>query len=187
MLALLTARVPAWLRFLAAVLAGLLPPRGPSAVDQVLHEFCFLAAGMWVGTHIYRMERMRAGPAALGFVLLVAFQTAMIYVFGAAALWRWIYIVLGLTGTAGLFLLAKLLDKHQIGDGIAWIGRASLAVFLLSAFAQGATREILLRVFHTREFWLQLFLPTLFAIALPALAWHQQDRWRIGWLFRWPL
>jgi fucose 4-O-acetylase-like acetyltransferase len=187
MLALLTARVPAWLRFLAAVLAGLLPPRGPFAVNQVLHEFCFLAAGMWVGTHIYRLERMRTAPAALGFVLLVAFQTAMIYVFGAAALWRWIYIVLGLTGTAGLILLAKLLDKHQTGDGIAWIGRASLAVFLLSAFAQGATREIMLRVFHTREFWLQLFLPTLFAIVLPALAWHQQDRWRIGWLFRWPL
>lgn len=186
MLALLTARVPPWLRFLAAVLAGLLPPRWPFAVNQLLHEFCFLAAGMWVGTHIYRLERMRATPAALGFMFLAAFQAAMIYFFGAAALWRWIYIVLGLTGTAGLFLLAKVLDKHQIGDGIAWIGRASLAVFLLSAFAQGATREILLRVFHTREFWLQLLLPTLFAIVLPAIAWHQQDRWRMGWLFRWP-
>jgi fucose 4-O-acetylase-like acetyltransferase len=186
MLALMTARVPAWLRFLAAVLAGLLPPPGPSSLNQVLHEFCFLAAGMWVGTHIFRLERMRAAPTALGFVVLAAFQSAMIYAFGAAALWRWIYIVLGLTGTAGLFLLAKLLDKHQIGNGIAWIGRASLAVFLLSAFAQGATREVLLRVFHTREFWLQLLLPTLLAIVLPAIAWHQQDRWRIGWLFRWP-
>lgn len=186
MLALIAARVPAWLRFLVAVIAGLLPPHRPTFVDQVLHEFCFLVAGMWVGTRVYRLERMRAVPAALGFIVLAAFQTTMIYVFGAAALWRWIYIVLGLTGTAGLFLLAKLLDKHRIGDGIAWVGRASLAVFLLSAFAQGATREILLRVFHTREFWLQLLLPTLFAIVLPAIAWHQQDRWRIGWLFRWP-
>jgi fucose 4-O-acetylase-like acetyltransferase len=187
MLALITARVPAWLRFLLAVLAGLLPPRGLFFVNQVLHEFCFLAAGMWVGTHICRLEQMRAAPAALGFVLLAAFQTAMIYVFGYAALWQWIYIVLGLTGTAGLFLLAKLLDKNKAGSGIAWVGRASLAVFLLSAFAQGATREILLRVFHTREFWLQLLLPTLFATILPAIVWYQQDRWRIGWLFRWPL
>jgi fucose 4-O-acetylase-like acetyltransferase len=187
MLALITARVPAWLRFLLAVLAGLLPPHGLFFVNQVLHEFCFLAAGMWVGTHICRLEQMRAAPAALGFVLLAAFQTAMIYVFGYAALWQWIYIVLGLTGTAGLFLLAKLLDKNKAGSGIAWVGRASLAVFLLSAFAQGATREILLRVFHTREFWLQLLLPTLFATILPAIVWYQQDRWRIGWLFRWPL
>jgi fucose 4-O-acetylase-like acetyltransferase len=186
MLALMTARVPAWLRFLTAVLAGLLPPHGPFFVNQLLREFSFLAAGMWVGTHIYRVERMRAAPVVLGFVVLAAFQTAMTYVLGPAALWQWTYILLGLTGTAGLFLLAKLLDKHRVGDGIAWIGRASLAVFLLSAFAQGAMREVLLRVFHTREFWLQLLLPTLFAIVLPAIAWHQQDRWRIGWLFRWP-
>jgi peptidoglycan/LPS O-acetylase OafA/YrhL len=152
----------------------------------VLREFCFLAAGMWVGTGIFRLEQMRVTTAALGFVLLAVFQTAMIYVYGPPALWRWIYIVLGLTGTAGLFMLAKLLDKHRLGHGIAWIGRGSLAVFLLSAFAQGATREVLLRVFHTREFWLQLLLPTLFATILPAIVWHQQDRWRIGWLFRWP-
>jgi peptidoglycan/LPS O-acetylase OafA/YrhL len=186
MLALMTARVPAWLRFLAAALVGLIPPFGPSFVNQVLHEFCFLAAGMWIGTHIYRLEQMRAVTAALSFVLVAAFQTAVVYVYGPSALWRWIYIVLGLTGTAGLFLLAKLLDRHQIGNGIAWVGRASLAVFLLSAFAHGATREVLLRVFHTQEFWLQLLLPTLLATLLPAIVWHQQDRWRIGWLFRWP-
>ncbi len=186
MLALVTARVPAWLRFLAAVLAALLPLHGPSFVHQLLHEFCFLAAGMWVGTHIFRMERMRAAPAALGFVLLAAFQAAMVYTLGAAALFLWPYIVFGLTGTAGLFLLAKLLDRHPIGNAIAWVGRASLAVFLLSAFAQGATREVVPRVFHTREFWLQLLVPTLFATVLPAIVWHQQDRWRIGWLFRWP-
>ncbi|MCU1248101.1 MAG: acyltransferase [Edaphobacter sp.] len=186
MVALMTARVPAWLRFLVAMLVALLPPHGPFFVNQLLHEFCFLAGGMWVGTHIFRLERMRATSAALDFVLLAAFQTAMIYALGAAALWEWPYIILGLTGTAGLFLLAKLLDRHRVGNGIAWVGRASLAVFLLSAYVQGATREVLLRVFHTREFWLQLFLPTLFAILLPAIAWHQQDRWRIGWLFRWP-
>jgi hypothetical protein len=187
MLALMTARLPAWLRFLAAVLVWLIRPQEPSIVTQVLHEFSFLAAGMWIGTRIFRLEQMRAMPAALSFVLLAAFQTAMIYVYGPPALWRWFYIVLGLTGTAGLFMLAKLLDRHQIGHGIAWIGRGSLAVFLLSAFAQGATREVLLRVFHTHEFWLQLLLPTVFATILPAIVWYQQDRWRIGWLFRWPL
>ena len=106
--------------------------------------------------------------------------------YGSARLGRWLYIIFGLTGTAGLFLLAKLLDKHRFGDGLAWVGRASLAVFLLSAFAQGAAREILLRVFHTREFWLQLLLPTLFAAILPAIVWYQQDRWRVSWLFQWP-
>jgi peptidoglycan/LPS O-acetylase OafA/YrhL len=141
---------------------------------------------MWVGTRIHRVERIGAIPAALGLVLLAAFQVAMVSVYKEAVLWLWIYIVLGLTGTAGVFLLARLLDKHLLGDSIAWVGRASLAVFLLSAFAQGAAREILLRVFHTREFWLQLLVPTLFATLLPAIVWHQQERWRLRWLFRWP-
>ena len=137
---------------------------------------------MWVGTRIYRMERMRTGTAALGFVLLAAFQTAMVYIYGASVLWRWTLYRPWTDRDGGLFLLAKLLDKHRFGDGLAWVGRASLAVFLLSAFAQGATREVLLRVFHTHEFWLQLLLPTFFATLLPAIVWHQQDRWRVGWL-----
>jgi fucose 4-O-acetylase-like acetyltransferase len=187
MLALATARLPAWLRFLVAVLAALIPRFGPvESVAQVLHEFCFLAAGMWVGSRIFSLELMRAATAALSFVLLAAFQVAMVLVYGPDALRRWIYIVLGLTGTAGLFMLAKLLDKNRLGNGIAWVGRASLAVFLLSSFAQGATREVLLRVFHTQEFWPHLLLPTLCATLLPAIVWHQQDRWHLGWLFRWP-
>jgi fucose 4-O-acetylase-like acetyltransferase len=186
MLALVTARVPAWLRFVAAALMGLTPHFGPPIINDVLHDFCFLAAGMWVGTNIYQVERTSVAAAALGLAVLAAFQAAVVYVYGAAVLGQWTYIVVGLTGTAGLFLLAKLLDRHRFGDGVAWVGRASLAVFLLSAFAQGATREVLLRVFHTREFWPQLLLPTLIAVLLPAIVWYQQDRWRVGWLFRWP-
>jgi peptidoglycan/LPS O-acetylase OafA/YrhL len=184
MVALLTVRVPHWLRFVLAALVGMTPAFGPPLTNQVLREFCFLAAGMWVGTRIYRLERMRAGTAALGFVALAAFQVAMICFYGAPTALT--YIELGMTGTAGLFLLAKVLDKHSVGSGLAWVGRASLAVFLLSPFAQGATREILLRAFHTNEFWLQLLLPTFFATLLPAIVWHQQDRWRVRWLFQWP-
>jgi fucose 4-O-acetylase-like acetyltransferase len=187
MLALMMARTPAWLRFLAAALVGMTPAFGPPIINDVLHEFCFLAAGMWFGTRISRLERMGAGAAATGFILLAMFQAAAVYFFGALVLGRWMYIVFGLTGMAGLFLLAKLLDKHRFGDSLAWIGRASLAVFLLSAFAQGTTREVLLRIFHTREFWLQLLLPMLFATLLPAIVWYQQDRWRLSWLFQWPV
>ena len=186
MLALLTVRVPAWLRFLVAALVGMSAPLAIPGVSEVLHEFCFLAAGMWVGHHIDSLEQIRLSTAAVGFVVLAALQAIVVYIFGVSVLGRWIYIPAGLTGVAGLFLLAKLLDKHWIGDGLVWVGRASLAVFLLSAFAQGATREVLLRVFHTHEFRWQLLPPTLCAILLPALVWYQQDRWHIGWLFRWP-
>lgn len=186
MLALVTVRVPAWLRFLVAALVGMTAPLAIPGVSEVLHEFCFLAAGMWVGHHIYSLEQIRLSTAAVGFVVLAALQAIVVYIFGVSLLGRWIYIEAGLTGVAGLFLLAKLLDKHWIGDGLVWVGRASLAVFLLSAFAQGATREVLLRVFHTHEFRSQLLWPTLCATLLPAIVWYQQDRWHIGSLFRWP-
>jgi fucose 4-O-acetylase-like acetyltransferase len=186
MLALVTVKAPAWLRFLVAALVGMTIPLPIPGVSEVLREFCFMAAGMWVGHRIYGLEQMRLSTAAVGFVVLAALQVVAVYIFGVSVLGRWVYIEAGLTGVAGLFLLAKLLDKHWIGDGLAWVGRASLAVFLLSAFAQGATREVLLRVFHTHEFWLQLLLPTLFATLLPAIVWYRQERWHIGWLFRWP-
>lgn len=183
MLALLTIRIPDWLRFLIAAAIGITPPFGPPLTNQVLREFCFMAAGMWVGTRILRIERLPI-PAALGFALIAAFQTAMVYFFGPAT--RWTYIGLGLTGTGGLLLIATLLGKSRAGRALAWIGRASLAIFLLSALAQGATRQVLLDVFHSREFWLQLLLPTALATLLPAIAWYQQRRWRLSWLFYWP-
>jgi fucose 4-O-acetylase-like acetyltransferase len=186
MLALVTVRIPAWVRFLIAALVGMTVPLAIPGVSEVLHEFCFLAAGMWLGHRIYGIEKMRLSTAATGFVILAVFQTVVIRILGVSVLGRWIYIEAGLIGVAGLFLLAKLLDGHWSGNRLVWVGRASLAVFLLSAFAQGAIREVLLRVFHTHEFWLQLLLPTLFATLLPAIVWYQQDRWHIGWLFRWP-
>jgi fucose 4-O-acetylase-like acetyltransferase len=184
MLALLTISLPDWLRFLLAVAIGLTPAFGPPLTNQVLHEFCFLAAGMWFGTRVYRMDIISPVPAAYGFALLAAFQIVMIYLFGPAT--RWSYIGLGLTGTAGLLLLASLLEKHRTGDALTWIGRASLAIFLLSAFAQGGTRVALESVFHTHNFWLQLLLPTTFATLLPAIVSYHQKRWGLSWLFHWP-
>ncbi len=184
MIALLTIRVPNWLRFVVAALVGMTPAFGPPLTNQVLREFCFLAAGMWVGMRIYRLEQARVVTAAAGFAVLAAFQVVVIYFFGQPT--QWTYIELGLTGIAGLFLLARVLDKHALGNALAWFGRASLAIFLLSEFGQGFGREVLLRVFHTKELWLQLFVPTLLATVLPAIVWYQQDRWHLRWLFQWP-
>jgi hypothetical protein len=115
---------------------------------------------------------------------MAAFQFAATYRYGYPN--RWTYIGLGLTGTAALLLLARVLENHRIGEALVWVGRASLAIFLLSAFAQGATRVVLSSLFHTNNVWLHLLLPTAFATLLPAIVWYQQDRWRLGWLFHWP-
>ena len=184
MLALATVRLPDWLRFLVAAGVGMTPAFGPPLTNQVLREFCFMAAGMWVGAGVFWLERVPRIAAALGLIVLAVFQVGAIYFYGAAG--RWTYIVLGLSGTAGLFLLAKLVERMHLGNALAWVGRASLAIFLLSAFGQGAARSVLIGAFHTHEFWLQLLLPTVFAVLIPAIVWYQQRQWHLEWLFYWP-
>jgi hypothetical protein len=60
----------------------------------------------------------------------VGAKPTVLLVTGPAALSQWPYVMLGLTGTAGLLLLAKLLDNFPPGELLAWVGRASLAIFL---------------------------------------------------------
>src|ERR1700679_3099624 len=73
-LALLTITLPDWLRFVVAAAIGIPPAFGPPLTNQVLREFCFLAAGMWLGTRVYHLERVRASTAALGFFVLAVLQ-----------------------------------------------------------------------------------------------------------------
>jgi fucose 4-O-acetylase-like acetyltransferase len=185
MLAVATRRVPDWLRFAVAVAVAMLTPAyGPVLIYRVGQEFCFVAAGMWVGRRIFAVQTMRPYIAATGFLVIAALQAAVVYRFIRFP--QWAAVILGLTGTAGLLFLCRLLDHTRFGNGWAWLGRASLGIFLLSAFAQGAMRELLLRVGHTHELWLQLLLPTAVATIIPAIIWHNQERWHIGWLFHWP-
>src|SRR5271170_1098027 len=110
LLALLTVRVPNWLRFLFAVVAGVSPIYGSYITERVLREFCFVAAGMWVGNQIFRLERVPKWMAAVGFVLTAAFQFTATSLYGYPN--RWTYIGLGLTGAAALLLLARVLENH---------------------------------------------------------------------------
>src|ERR1700761_1274280 len=184
MVALLTAQLPNWLRFWLAVVVAISPAYGSYIMNRVQWEFCFVAAGMWVGNQIFQLEHLPKWMAAIGFVLVATFQFTVTYFYGYPS--RWTYIELGLTGTAALLLLARVLENHRVGAALVWVGQASLAIFLLSAFAQGAIRAVLTSFFHTNNLWLQLLLPTAFATVLPAIVWYQQDRWRLGWLFHWP-
>jgi fucose 4-O-acetylase-like acetyltransferase len=183
-LALLTVNMSHWSRFLVAAAIGMTPAFGPPLTNQVLREFCFVAAGMWVGRRIYDLNKLNVSVASAALLALVGFQLIMILVLGRPT--QWTYILLGMTGTAGMFMLARILDGRSVGTWLIWIGQASLAIFLLSEFGQGAGREVLSRAFHTKDLWLQLIFPSLLAILPPAVMWHRQDQWHLRWLFQWP-
>ena len=191
MLALLTRKMPAWLRLgLAIVAAVMMPVYSYEIFYKTVWRFSFLAGGMVVGRSIFRLNMISRSRAACYAVCILSAQAAVVYHYGGAVDFgsppEWLAVMLGFTGTAGLFLLARTLDHTRVGNAWAWIGKASLGIFLMAPFPQGATRELLLRVAHTHEFWLQLLLPTVLSTLLPAILWHQQRRWHLGWLFRWP-
>jgi fucose 4-O-acetylase-like acetyltransferase len=190
-LALLTIKMPAWLRLgLAVIAAVLMPAYGYEVLYKTVWHFSFLAGGMLVGRSIFKLSTIPRWSAALAAVVVFALQAGIVYHFGGGVDFGyspdWLAVGLGFTGIAGLFLIARTIENTQLGDVWAWIGRASLGIFLMAQFPQGATREFLLRVAHTHEFWLQLLVPTIISTLLPAILWHQQERWRLGWLFHWP-
>ncbi|WP_263381936.1 acyltransferase family protein [Granulicella arctica] len=191
LLALCTFRTPKWIRLGIALAAALVVRKyGLSVFYKTVHEFCYLAAGMAIGRMILKLELLPAWAAAAGALLIFAVQMDVILHSGSGTylggLHHRLAVILGFTGTAGLLLLARSLDGTRFADMWIWLGKASLGIFLLSSFAQGATRELILRIAHTHELWLQLCLPSIVALILSAIVWHQQERWRIGWLFHWP-
>ncbi|MDR3734446.1 MAG: acyltransferase [Acidobacteriaceae bacterium] len=187
MLAAVTSRLPHWLRFiLGAVMAVTIvaPPGSMTILYYVPREFCFLATGMWVGSSIHKLEKLPVWAAALGCCTVMGIQAFMIHRYGVPG--RYVYIPLGLMGTLGLFLAARVIEHTGTGKFFVWAGQASLAVFLLSPYCQGVVREPLARFLHVQSFWPQLVLPTLSAFLIPVVIWHQQKPWKITWFFRWP-
>jgi fucose 4-O-acetylase-like acetyltransferase len=188
---LCTWKMPAWLRLVLAVVASILMPTlGPEVMYKTVWYMSFMAGGMLVGRSIFKLRQVPVWAAALGAIILFAALAVVVIKLGGNVQFgvppQRLAVTLGFVGTAGLFLIARVIEGTRFGDAWAWTGRASLGIFLMAPFPQGAAREMLVRWAHTDAFWPQLLVPTLFATLLPAIVWHQQERLRIGWLFHWP-
>ena len=184
-LGMLLRKVNKPLLFAMAVAVSLLQIHSPVffLVSTLLH-FPFLVAGMWVSQGYERLERISlpaAGAGALALAVLVYFATESGFTYG-----RWTAVPVGLAGTAMLFLLARCLRKDALARTLAWAGEASFGIYLLSSYGQGLGREALLRGLHTTEPLLQLVVPSLVAILLPAWIYQHRVRLRVAWMFLWP-
>lgn len=153
-------------------------------VDRALEHLPFLVAGMWLGRDYERLERIKAPLAGalavgLGGAMLLVTRSPML---GA----RGVSIVLGLAGTAMLFLLARCAGRDGFARAMAWTGEASFGVYLLSAYGQGLGRELLRHLFHTTNPYLQVLVPTAIAVSTSAWIYQRRVKLKIDWLFLWP-
>ena len=185
-LALLVMRMPPWIQVLAAVMPCILIPESDITIlYKPFWFFPFVVAGMWFSPA--RLEKIAALPksiAWMGFGVLLVVNVAVIWTSGAVN--RWDRIPVGLVGTAMLVCLCCGIRGTVIDKALGWYGVASLGIFILSPFFQGAAREFVVRVLHTTNPGIYLTLVTLCAATIPAVIWSRQDKLHVGWLFQWP-
>jgi len=186
MLVLATWKLTPPIRFaLALAMATFAPNTGIIWIDRPAAVFPLIAAGIWVGLSIRRLERF-------GWIQAIL-TSAALFLFQAYLNWRWPVfspieaVYAGLNGAAALVFFSRALDLSPLSKTIAWFGRGSLAVFLISSYFQGIGREFVLRVFHTTALWPQLFVPSFCALIFPALFWHLCARFpALNWFLFWP-
>ena len=190
--------------FVASVVAALLVPRVPMPVlfaaswavslfwypldvaflDRSLTLLPFLLAGLWLGPrfgYLESMPRWHCLPLAAVLVYLLVIATTP---WGLQPLY-WGFVPAGLLGTLLLLLVARLLADTAAARFIAWLGVASLGIFLLSPFGQGIGR-VLARAAHLQNPFAVLALATLLATLPAAWIYQHRERLRIGWMFVFP-
>jgi len=185
LLAVVTYRLPAWARFAAALALNLLWPENnpPTILDDVASYFVFLAAGEWVGGHIESVELIPHWATLAGSFAAFLLVAAGVW---NPAIGRSLAAPLGLAGTLGLFLLTRGLRDSVFETAAVWSGVASLGIFVLHPFFQGATRVVLARLTSTHMVLPNVLIPTLVAVIGPGLLWHSRKLLHIGFLFEFP-
>ena len=165
---------------LALLVYYFMPRSGVNFLDLALQFFPFVAAGMWLGGGYVRMERIpRPVALACAVVLFAALWVAMYKPWTS-----YLNIVLlgGVIGTLMLVLLARNFGSSRAARVFAWAGEASLAIYLAGEYGQGLVRQLLVWI-HITGPYLQLILPTIAAIAIPAWVYQYRVRLHLEWLF----
>ena len=130
-------------------------------LDEVVYYLPFFAAGMALG--MWREHWQRAGVVALG--LSTALFVAVAFSLAAP---KW--LVGALSVLPVLWAMQRLSAAWQ--DRLAWIGRASLTIYLMNTIAIGLTKALMFKVLPWDGINFLLYFPllTLAGVALPILA-----------------
>ena len=179
-------RVPlAALFALTTAVAFFWPLTGVAALDAGIAHLPFVIAGMWLSPHLSVLERISVVGSGFGSAVLGGSVFLLTSHVREAHAWRFVVVPVGLLGTAMLLLLGRALGNSVTARALAWVGVGSIAVFLLSPLPQGGARQLLLWA-HVTQPVVQLLLPTVIAIVLPAWIYQRRERLHLGWTFALP-
>lgn len=183
--ALLQRISPALLFVLSYLAASFWRPWNILAIDRAIAYLPFVTAGAWLAPCLSHVHRLSARMSLIGAILL---GIALYLVIGSVttpATIRWGLLPAGFAGTAALLLAGRSLLAWRWVTQVAQVGLASLWVFLLAPFPQGFARAILVAA-HCTHPWVQLLVPSAFAILLPTWLFQQRRRYYLNYLFTFP-
>lgn len=181
MLGMLLRKLPgAVITAIAVAAYYLVPHTGPNFMVLGLQFFPFVAVGMWVGPRYERLERiprwLALAVAALMFGVLLVITPHW---------WQGIkynFFLGGAAGTLMLLMIARVLGASTLTRLFAWVGEASLAIYLTGEYGQGFVRLLMVKA-HITMPYPQLIVPTLAAVAIPAWVYQHRVRLHLEWLF----
>jgi len=181
MFGMLLRKLPGPMIVTIALLAYYFMPRtGVNFVDLALLYFPFVAAGMWMGRGYEQMEKI---PRWLAMVCaVVLFAALWVAMYKPWTSYLNIVLLGGAIGTVMLMMLARSLGSSGAARVFAWVGEASLAIYLAGEYGQGVVRQVM-EWAHITTPYPQLILPTIAAIVIPAWVYQHRVRLHLEWLF----
>lgn len=187
----LTKRIPITLVFaLSVIVSILLSSINLGTLSSLIHFMPFMALGAAVGRqNSLAFFEWKWSSAVLGMGMLAA-----LFLFVALYSDRGelaahvtkspiVSFVCGVIGSSAAVMLAKSYGTLGLVQLLRLIGSASLVIFLLHPYFQGASRALVFQILGPVP-WAQLALPTFIAIIGPTLVWVLAERLGFGWLFR---
>ena len=185
-LLIITRAIPTAIVFVLSLIASLILSRSDlGTFGPVIGFMPYMALGAVIGRdNLIAFFESRWSSPTFGAALLALLFALTALAHDTAVLNNTIVaFVCGVVGSLALIMLAKGYQKLQIGRVLALCGTASLVVFLLHPYFQGAARALTLELFGTGA-WAQLGLVTLTGLAGPTFLWWFSERYGFRWLFR---
>lgn len=151
-------------------------------VGALIHYMPFVAVGALIGRRLFDANVKSAALAILIGVLLFCSLGVLIdynvHHFPGG------YLLCGVIGSIACFMVAQSIAEFNLGRVLAIAGEASLVVFLLHPYFQGAARELIMRTMGITAAWWQIAIPAIAGVVGPALVWWLSERYGFRWLFR---
>jgi fucose 4-O-acetylase-like acetyltransferase len=141
----------------------------------------FLALGALIGRRINLIKcGSMAGSVAAGLLLFGALFVLVFFRMNEIPI---MFLSCGIIGSVASVIIAQSLGATWPNSVMAKCGIASLAVFLLHPYFQGAARELTFWAMGPSIWW-QLAIPTAAGVVGPTVIWLGADRLGLQWLFR---